>query len=169
MSTDILWDVSALEGGAMRSPSSILIEHAKPVAKLTKGDLRAEVRAVRTRSKESSQLSLTLYLTSEHLPTYRYEVVKVRYAEDYPYPCVVISEETVDSYQLPLEVSTEADLLNALKRVMSSPRVNAAISSMRVRINELRSHSQPLVIDDEIEEIDLTPEPAKGSDNSVPF
>ncbi len=152
----------------MRSPSSILIEHAKPVAELTKGELRAEVRAVRARTKTSSVLTVTLYLTSDYLPTYRYTVVQLRHSEDLPYPCWVKSDETVD-LDGPLEVSTESDLLDALKQVMRSPRVNAAISSMRVRINELRSHSQPLVIDDEIEELDLTPEPDKGSDNSVPF
>ncbi len=166
MSSDILWDVSALEGEAMRSPSSILIEHAKPVEELTKGELRAEVRTGLFKDRSSSVLSLTLYLTSDHLPPYRYDVVCLRHPEELPYPCDVISEETVAFNGEPLEVSTEADLLDALKQVMRSPRVNAAISSMRVRVNELRSGSQKLVIDDEIE---VSFEPDKGNDNGDPF
>ncbi len=149
----------------MRSPSSILIEHAKPVEELTKGELRAEVRTGLFKDRSSSVLSLTLYLTSDHLPPYRYDVVCLRHPEELPYPCEVISEETV-AFNGPLEVSTEAELLDALKQVMRSQRVKAAISSMRVRVNELRSGSQKLVIDDEI---DLSIEPDEGSDNGDPF
>lgn len=166
MATDILWDQSVLCAAPMRSPEELLLEQAAAVSQMTEGHLHATVRRVRFRRSDGDEMKLTLYLGAKTRPDFVYEVLSISHAYGLPYPCSVLADETTDSYGTPEQATSEEGLKGLIALVLKSPRVNAAISSLRVQFNTTGTDG----LTSEVEEVDLR-ESGQGRavDGDVPF
>jgi hypothetical protein len=172
MATDILWNQSLLSGIPARTPHSVLQEQARLVKELTKSQLTASVRVVGYKRQGATQVNLTLQLLTPAFPDYALNVLTVVHDQDAIYPCEVVSDETVNQYGEHESAASEAELRTILRRVLNSPRVNAAVTSISARVFEKEQGVSPpvpqelIVIDDQCDTNLATP-PSGSSD--VPF